>query len=393
MSASDTPLEVTMSRKPRVGVVGVAVRPCVADDGRHSLEELQHEAMRAALADAGLGADDLEGIVCGCNDQYDGRAISVMMASGPLGGVDRDILSTPSAGEHAFVLGALRVASGQVRTQLVAAWSPTEAAPLAEAQRLAMDPYFHRRLPLDELAAHALQACALEHAVPEAPALAREVLAKNRANGARAFPDLVSAEVAAEGRPTRWPLREGMVAAPVTGVAALMLASEEFVRERGLGPVAWISGMGWATEPAFLGDRDLSRAPALEAAAAQAYGEAGVADVAAFELAEVTDTTPHQELLACEALGLAPRSEWRAWLRDGAFGPDGRLPVNLSGGALSLNPVYCTGLIRIAEVANQLRGRAGRHQKPGARRGVAHAASGPAMQYQTVVVFESGAAA
>ncbi len=379
-----------MPEKPKVGVVGVAIRPRIADGGRRSLEELQHEAMHAALADAGLGVDDLEGIVCAGNDQYDGRAISVMMASGPLGGVDRDILSTPSAGEHAFVLGALRVASGQFRTQLVAAWSPTEASSLAEAQRLAADPYFHRRLPLDELTAHALQAGALEHAAPDAAALAGEVLAKNRANGARAFPDLVSAD-AAPGRPTRWPLREGMVAPPATGVVALMLASEAFINERGLGPFAWISGMGWATEPAFLGDRDLARAPALEAAAAQAYGEAGVTDApGAFDLAEVTDTTPHQELLACEALGLADRSDWSARLRAGGFGPQGRVPVNLSGGALSLNPVYCAGLIRIAEVANQLRGRAGRHQKAGARRGVAHAASGPAMQYQTVVVLEAG---
>ncbi len=46
-----------------------------------------------------------------------------MMASGSVGGVDRDILSTPSAAEHAFVLGALRIATGQFRTQLVAAWS------------------------------------------------------------------------------------------------------------------------------------------------------------------------------------------------------------------------------------------------------------------------------
>jgi acetyl-CoA C-acetyltransferase len=69
------------------------------------------------------------------------------------------------------------------------------------------------------------------------------------------------------------------------------------------------------------------------------------------------------------------------------------MPVNLSGGVASLNPVFCTGLIRIAEVANQLRGRAGAHQKNGARRGVAHAASGPAMQYQTVIVLESGRAA
>ena len=127
----------------------------------------------------------------------------------------------------------------------------------------------------------------------------------------------------------------------------------------------------------------------LQAAAAQAYGEAGVKDAgASFDLAEITDVTPYQALLALEGLGLAPRGELGTRLGD--FGPQGRLPVNLSGGVASLNPVYCTGLVRIAEVANQLRGRAGRHQKAGARRGVAHAASGPAMQYQTVIVLEAG---
>jgi acetyl-CoA C-acetyltransferase len=377
-----------MAGRPRVGVVGVAIRPCLADDGRYSLEEHLHLAMQATLSDAGLGTEDLEGIVVGANDQYDGRAISIMMASAPLGGVDRDILSTPSAGEHAFVLGALRIASGQFRTQLVAAWSPTEASSIAEAQRLASDPYFHRRLPLDELAAAALQATALEHAAPGSAELAEQVLATGRANGARAFPEHVKADTA-RGKPTRWPLREDMVPPPVTGLVVLMLASEEFIKERGLGPVAWISGMGWATEPAFLGDRELATAPALQAAAAQAYGEAGVKDAgASFDLAEITDVTPYQALLALEGLGLAPRGELGTRLGD--FGPQGRLPVNLSGGVASLNPVYCTGLVRIAEVANQLRGRAGRHQKAGARRGVAHAASGPAMQYQTVIVLEAG---
>ena len=176
---------------------------------------------------------------------------------------------------------------------------------------------------------------------------------------------------------------------PVTGIVALMLASEDFIRERGLDPVAWISGMGWATETAFLGDRDLAKAPALESAAKQAYGEAGVADAAtAFDLAEVTDVTPYQALIALDALGLASRAQWRDKLPE--FGPDGRLPVNLSGGVASLNPVFCTGLIRIAEVANQLRGRAGAHQKPGVKRGLAHAASGPAMQYQTVIILDAG---
>ncbi len=380
-----------MAERPRVGVVGVTIRPCIEEDFRQSLEERLHDAMLATLADAGMEKEDLEGIVVASNDQFDGRAISIMMASAPLGGVDRDMLSTPSAGEHAFVLGALRIASGQFRTQLVASWSPTEASSIPEAQRLGADPYFHRRLPLDELAAAALQANVLDHAAPGAAALGARFRATSRANGARAFPDWVSAE-APDGRPIRWPLREGTVPPPVAGMVVLMLASEDFILERGLGPVAWITGMGWATEPAFLGDRDLSRAPALEAAAKQAYREAAIADPAgAFDLAEITDVTPWQALIALEGLGLAPRAEWSSRLA--AFGPDGTLPVNLSGGVASLNPVYCTGLIRIAEVANQVRGRAAGHQKPGARRGLAHAASGPAMMYQAVIVLEKGEAA
>ena len=152
--------------------------------------------------------------------------------------------------------------------------------------------------------------------------------------------------------------------------------------------MARIAGMGWATEPAFLGDRDLTTAPALEAAAHQAYGEAGVTTpLDAFDVAEVADATPYQELLAYEALGLSPRAGWAKHVEGGTFGPAGTLPVNLSGGATSLNPVYCTGLIRIAEVARQVLGRAGPHQRPHVETGLAHAASGDAMQYNTVVVL------
>jgi acetyl-CoA C-acetyltransferase len=74
---------------------------------------------------------------------------------------------------------------------------------------------------------------------------------------------------------------------------------------------------------------------------------------------------------------------------NGRFAVGGAMPVNASGGALSFNPVYCHGLIRIAEAANQVRGRAGNHQIDGVQRALAHAASGFAMQYNTVVVMGS----
>ena len=368
----------------RTGVVGVAIMPSVTGHER-SLEELLYHVTQQALRDAGMTIDDIDGIVVASNDQLDGRAISVMAASAAVGGVDRDILSTPSAGEHAFVMGALRVATGQYRTHLVVSWSPTEASPFREAQRLAADPYFHRRLPLDEVASHALQASALLDRVPGIEAMARKIVDKNRSNGRTAYPEQTGRGEAADKVP--WPLDDSMVSPPVTGAVALVLASEEYVDAHPELAVAWISGMGWATEAAYLGDRDLTEASSLAEAARQAYGEAGIADPAgAFEVAEVADATPYQELLAYEALGLAPRAEWEARLADGSFGPGGRMPVNLSGGALSLNPSYCTGLIRIAEIARRVLGRDGATT----RTGLAHAASGFAMQYNTVVVLRRG---
>ena len=303
----------------------------------------------------------------------------------PVGGVDRDILSTPSGSEHAFILGALRVATGQFQTQLVVAWSPTEASSTSEAERLAADPYFHRSLPLDELSAHAMQAAALEQSVPGVREVAAIVLEKNRRHGRLAYPE---PPVRTEPGPERWPLVAGSTTCPVTGCVAMVLATEDFIRRRDLRDIAWVRGMGWATEPSFLGDRDLATAPALAAAARQAYAEAGITDpLAQLDVVEITDATPYAELLAYESLGLCDRHDWAARVGDGTFAHDGSLPVNLSGGVQTFNPLFCTGLIRFAEIANQVRGRAGIHQRANARNGLAQAGSGFAMQYQAALVL------
>lgn len=375
-----------MSLNRPAAVIGCAIRVPVKSD-RHSLEEILYEVSQAALKDAGLTMEQIDGIVVGSNDQFDGRAISVMAASGSVGGVDRDILSTPSAGEHAFVMGVLRVASAQYETQLVLAWGVTEASSLAEAERLGADPYFHRRLPLDDLSSFALQANVIVQAQPQTEALAAEAVEFNRRHGAIAYPEaagpLETAEEVGASKVKRWPVREAMMRPPVGGVVALVLASQTVVEKQGIANPAWVRGMGWATEAAFLGDRDLSAAPALEEAARQAFSEAGVQGVQQMDVAELTGPTPYQELLVCRALGVARAEHGPGEAQGKVGGPT----INPSGGLATINPVFCGGLVRIAEAANQVRGVAGSHQAPLVRSALAQAASGPAMMYQTVVVF------
>lgn len=91
-------------------------------------------------------------------------------------------------------------------------------------------------------------------------------------------------------------------------------------------------------------------------------------------------------MIALEGLGLSGRDDWEKDLAAGRFSADGRLPVNPSGGTRAVNAVYCTGLMRIAAAADQVRGKA-RRQIANVRTALAHAASGVAMQYQTVIVL------
>lgn len=60
---------------------------------------------------AGMAIEDIDGIVVAACGQLDGRAISVVMASGSVGGVGRDIQSTPCSAEHAFVCVGVIAAS------------------------------------------------------------------------------------------------------------------------------------------------------------------------------------------------------------------------------------------------------------------------------------------
>ena len=64
-------------------------------------------------------------------------------------------------------------------------------------------------------------------------------------------------------------------------------------------------------------------------------------------------------------------------LRSGATSLGGRVPVNPSGGLLSLgHPLAASGVRVIADITDQLRGRSGDSQVPGAKVGLAQMLGG-----------------
>jgi len=380
-----------VSNHIQVGVIGSAqVSP--ANLNQASLEEILNTLTHAALKNAGMTIDDIDGIVVAACDQLDGRAISIMAASGSVGGVGRDILSTPSGSEHAFILGALRVKSGMYKTQLVLSWSPLEVDSICEIQKLSNDPYYHRALPQDDLSTYALQAGVLESEVSGVRESVIKFTQQSREKGRVAYPNISATPVQEvqirDSKMLRWPITEGMVCEPRFGAVAMVLSNQDWIKDKQIKNPAWIHGMGWATETTYLGDRNLSDMGSLKAAAHQAYHESGISDPkSAFDVVEVSDPTGYQALLSLDGLGLCDSKDWRDAVHSDRFSSKGSLPVNLSGGATSFNPVFCTGLLRLAEAANQVRGCAGAHQKSGVRKSLGHGSSGFAMQYNSVVVF------
>jgi acetyl-CoA acetyltransferase len=91
-------------------------------------------------------------------------------------------------------------------------------------------------------------------------------------------------------------------------------------------------------------------------------------------LVECHDAFTIEEILYYEALGICPTGEGGKLIESGATEVGGRIPVNTSGGLISMgHPIGPTGLGQIAELLWQIRGEAGGRQVPdNPRIGLAH---------------------
>ena len=177
-----------------------------------------------------------------------------------------------------------------------------------------------------------------------------------------------------------------MIADPITllqccpntdGAAAVVLASADFARSCTAEPVR-IAGSSLVSGDYDFRRDDLTTMPLGVRAAASAYEQAGIGpeDV---DVVELHDAFATEELVHYEDLGLCPRGESVGLLRSGATSLGGRIPVNPSGGLLSLgHPLAASGVRIICELTDQLRGRAGDRQVPGARVGLAQMLGGAA---------------
>jgi acetyl-CoA acetyltransferase len=180
------------------------------------------------------------------------------------------------------------------------------------------------------------------------------------------------------------PLRLVDICATSDGAAAVVLASTDYARARGLDGAVRVTGISTVTPRypnTYLDMPDIGTDSAAavsppersyrDSIAAAAYEQAGVGpDDLSF--AEVYDLSTALELDWYENIGICGPGEAEKLLREGDTALGGRIPVNPSGGLACFGEaIPAQAIAQLCELTWQLRGTAGERQVDGARVGLA----------------------
>ncbi len=373
-------------------VAVVAVAQMGHDEIFHlNIREITYRVVKNLLARGGIRRDEIGTIITSSSDYWQGISCSNTYYYDAVGGYLKNSSKTEEDGAFAFLYGYLRVMSGHFDTAIVHAITKMSEIPEPSTlTHMSADPFFQRPVGIDDLSAAALQANLYMARYGITEEQAAKVVVKNLGN-ARNNPyafkkEKVTVEDVLKSERLADPIKALECAPESDATCAILLASEEKAKELTDTP-AWIRGVGWSVDDYFLGDRNLLNG-GLKRAAQKAYAMAGVSrPLEEIDVAEVCEPYSYQELLWYEQLGLCGEGEGGKFIDAGMSSLDGKLPVNPSGGVLAANPYVARGLIRIAEAALQVMGKAEGRQVPGVNTALAHSTHGLAGQHHSVVVL------
>lgn len=353
----------------RVAVVGVGYSGFNTNTPDLSWKELMYEAAVRAYEDAGINPRrDVDSFVTCAEDFWEGFAIFDEFVPDQLGAVLKPTLTVTADFLYGIATAFMHIKSGLAEIAVVEAHSKaSDILTFGNVMKFAFDPVWLR--PIGK--GHPYYFAALEKSYYTSlrgycDEVYAEVVEKNKRNG-RLNPDApysgsVTAEDVLNSEPAYYPLRKLEIAERADGAVVFVLASDEVARQLTDTPV-WVDGIGWWSETSNYDTMSFTAEYARKAAE-MAYDMAGIEYPAKqVDIAEVDDRFAFKEVQHIEALRLAKPGEVDKLLSEGYFSRDGALPVNVSGGNLSVgNLLEATGGQKSLEIVLQLRGEAGKRQ-------------------------------
>ncbi len=351
------------------------------------------EAVRAALADAGVSYEDIEQAYAGyCygDSTYGQRALySVGLTGIPVVNVNNNC----STGSSALFLARQSVKGGLTDVALAVGFEKMEKGSLGMKytdRTPALDRHLQhlvaRREPGESpLAPMMFAAAGLDHmerygSKPEHYAWIGWKNHKHSTNNPYAqFQDEYTLEEILAAPMISEPLTKLQCSPTSDGAAAVIVASEKFVDEHDLWDRAIeIKGQSMVTDlsSTFADDADCMQivgSDMSKTARIQAMDEAQVSPDEV-DVCELHDCFSANELITYEALGFAEEGEGHLLVEEEATTYGGSGPVvNPSGGLISKgHPLGATGLAQCSELTWQLRGTADARQVEGAKTALQH---------------------
>ncbi len=163
------------------------------------------------------------------------------------------------------------------------------------------------------------------------------------------------------------PLRRTDCSMVSDGAAALVLCSDRALKGGNFRRAVQFRAARQVNDYLPVSRRDILRLEGAQQAWQQAFAQARCT-LDDLSLVETHDCFTIAELLEVEAMGLAAPGQGAAIIREGQTERDGRLPINLSGGLKAKgHPIGATGVSQHVLAAMQLVGEAGDMQLAGAR--------------------------
>lgn len=341
------------------------------------LRDLAHEAVSAALTDADLSVADMQAAYC--SNAIAGLITNQEMVRGQvalrsMGFEGLPIINTENAcasGSTAVHLAWTAIKAGLYDVVLVLG-AEKMTHPDKRKTALAIATALDVELPIDPDAKSPFMDVYAEkvrkylaHSETTVEDFAK-VVVKAQHNGSMnphaQYGGSVTVEQVLSSAPIADPLTLMMCSPVGDGAAALVLASEEFVKARGI-----TNSVTIRASVVQSGSSPENGLQAGERAAALAYERAGVGP-SDIDVIELHDATASAEIMRYESLGLVGEGEGYRLIRDGSTELGGRIPVNPSGGLLARgHPIGATGVGQLVELVGQLRGECGPRQVDGAR--------------------------
>ncbi len=361
-----------------------------------SYKELIFEAAVKAYDDAGVDPRrDVESFVCSSEDFLEGTSIFDEYVPDQLGAVLKPVCTISADGLYSLATAYMQILTGLFDIVAVEAHSKvSDIQNISPVYDLALDPVYNRPLGLNHTFVAGLEMTRYLNQRGATTLHCMKVVSKNKKNAALNDSAMNAGSTDVENKGgsqfVSYPLSKGDIAPLADGAAVVVLAAQEAANELRKDPI-WIKGVGWASDSPSLETRDWDEATYAKLAAKQAYGFAKIKDPAReVQVAEVDDTYSYKELQHIEAMGLCGTEKAHELLDRGTFDLTGSLPVNPSGGSIGMgHTLEMSGLVRVIELVQQLRGQAGRHQVQGVETGVAQSWRGVPTTSGAMVVLSN----